>query len=157
MAIDDEDFFATVARHLVGGLLQQSELQVAAIGHGSRLVAGFGDLAKIIFGEDDGIFLLGGVQRGIADVKQVGAQRQMRTMLLKDAEGQQAGSLGTLDAFAKVGRGEFFPMDGELASGRVLSLQDLRQSNDGGEKHNCEDRKEPTAELNHEISLGGEF
>ena len=88
VAVDDDYFLAAVARHLVGGFLQQGELHLAAVGDGSGLVAGFGDLSEIIFGEDDGVFLLGGVQRGVADVEQIGAQRQMRSVLLQDAEGQ---------------------------------------------------------------------
>jgi hypothetical protein len=35
----------------------------------------------------------------------------MRAMLFKDAEWQQARSLRSLNAFAKIGSGEFFPMD----------------------------------------------
>jgi hypothetical protein len=39
-------------------------------------------------------------------------------MLFKDAEWQQAGGLRSVNAFAKIGGGEFFPMDGELRSWR---------------------------------------
>src|SRR5579862_7801095 len=75
VSVDDQNFLAAVAGHLVGGFLQQCELQAAAVGHGSRFVTRFGDLAEIIFGEDNSIFLLGGMQRGVADIQQVGAER----------------------------------------------------------------------------------
>ena len=50
VAVDDQNFLAAVARHFVGGFLQESELHVAAVGHGAGLVLGLGDLAEIIFG-----------------------------------------------------------------------------------------------------------
>ena len=98
---------------------KQRELQVAAVGHGSGFVAGFGDLAEIVFGEDDGVLLLGGVQRGVAHVEQIGAERQVRAVLLQDAEREQAGSLRAMNAFAKVGGGEFFPVHGKLGASRI--------------------------------------
>src|SRR5579864_1924596 len=75
MAVDNQNFLAAVARPLVGSLLQQGELKAAAVRHGSGFVTCLCDLAEIIFGENDGILLVGGVQRGVADVKQVGAER----------------------------------------------------------------------------------
>ena len=94
----------------------------AAVGHGARLVLRFGNLAEIIFRKHDGVLLLGRVQRGVAHVEQIGAQRQMRPVLLQDAERQQARSLRTVDAFAKIGGGEFLPVD------RKLGRRRLRQS-----------------------------
>ena len=117
MAVDDENFLAAVARHLVGGFLQQRQLQVAAVGDGSGLVARFGNLAEIIFGEDDGVFFLGGVQRGVTHIEQIGAQGQVRPVFFQNAEGQQASSLRTMNALAEVGGGQFFPVDGELDGG----------------------------------------
>ena len=103
VAIHDDYFFAAVARHLVGGFLQQGELHVAAVGDGSGLVARFGNLSKIIFGEDDGVLPLGGVQRGVTHVQQISAQRQMRPVFLQDAEGEQTGALRAADSFAEIG------------------------------------------------------
>ena len=123
VAVDDQDFLAAVAGHLVGGFLQQGELQVAAVGHGAGLVPRFSDLAEIVFGEDDGVFLLGGVQRGVADVEQIGTERQVRAVLFEDSEGEQARSLRAANTFAKVGGGEFFPVDGELGRGRGLRVE----------------------------------
>ena len=116
VAVDDQDFLAAVAGHLVGGFLQQGELQVAAVGHGAGLVPRLGDLAEIIFGENDRVFFFGGVQRGVADVEQIGAERQMRAVLFENAEGQQACSLRAMNALAEIGGGEFFPVNGELRS-----------------------------------------
>src|SRR6266571_5865328 len=122
MAVDDQDFLAAVAGHFVGGFLQQGELQVAAVGHGSRLVASLGDLAEIIFGKYDYVLLLGGVQRGVTHIKQIGAERQVWTMLFQNSEGEKTCPLGAMNAFAEVGGGEFFPVDGEF-SGRRCSLR----------------------------------
>jgi len=35
-------------------------------------------------------------------------------VFFQDAEGEQACALGAVNAFAEVGGGEFFPVDGEL-------------------------------------------
>jgi len=51
VAVDDDHFLAAVASHLVGGFLQQGELHPAAVSHGSGLVTGFGNLAKIYSGK----------------------------------------------------------------------------------------------------------
>ena len=94
----------------------------------------FGNLSEIILGEDDGVFLLGGVQRGIADVEQVGAEREMRSVFLQDAEGQQARALRAMNAFAEVGGSEFLPVDGELGRGRSFLSPGARrwEKSDGG-------------------------
>jgi hypothetical protein len=54
------------------------------------------------------------MQRGIAHVEEIGAERQVRSVFLKNAEGEQAGALRAVNAFAKVGSGEFLPVDGEF-------------------------------------------
>src|SRR5277367_3146498 len=41
VAIHDDDFFAAVAGHFVGGFLQQLQLQIGAVGDGTGLVLGF--------------------------------------------------------------------------------------------------------------------
>ena len=75
-------------------------------------MARFGDLAEIIFGEDDCVFLVGGVQRGVTHIEQIGAERQVRTVLLQDSEREQTRSLGAANPFAKVGGSQFFPVHG---------------------------------------------
>ena len=90
MAIDDEDFFAAVARHFVGGFLEELQLEIAAIGDGAGLVFGFKNLAEIIFGKYDRVFLFGGVQRCVADVEEIGAKGQMWAVLFENAEGEKA-------------------------------------------------------------------
>ena len=114
VAVDDDHFLAAVARHLVGSFLQQGELHLAAVRDCSRLVAGFGNLSEVIFREDNGVFLLGGVQRGVTHVKEIGAEREVRPVFLQDAEGEQASALRTVNTFAEIGGSEFFPVDGEL-------------------------------------------
>jgi hypothetical protein len=130
VTVDDQNFLAAVAGHLVGGFLQQGELQGAAVGHGAGLVLGFGDLAEIVFGENDGVFLLGGVQRGITDIEKVGAERKMWAVLFQDSEGEQARPLGAMNSFAKVGGGEFFPVDRKL--GRNLRLTETGKGQKSG-------------------------
>src|SRR6266851_2846039 len=135
VAIHYDDLLAAVARHFIRSLFEKRELHFAAVGHGSGLVLGFGNLSEIIFRENDCVLLFGSVQRGVAHVQQIGSERQMRAMLFKDAEWQQAGSLRSLNALAKIGSGEFFPMDGELGlrrgglrSGRMRPSQHLDQN-----------------------------
>jgi len=63
----------------------------------------------------------------------------MRSVLLQDAEGKQAGSLRAMNAFAEIGSGEFFPLNGELRwrdalRGRELgSAQNREQGGKDGE------------------------
>ena len=114
VAVDDEDFLAAVARHLLHRFLQQRELRAQAVGNGSGLLLGFEDLAEIVFGEDDGVFLLDGVHHGEADIEEVGAERKMRTMLFDDADGEHADALRLVDGLHEVGGGELFPLGGEL-------------------------------------------
>ena len=114
VAIDDEDFLAAVARHLLHRFLQQRELRAQAVGDGSGLLLRFEDLSEVILGENDGVFLLDGVHHGEADIEQVGAERKMRAVLLDDADGEHADSLRLVDGLHEVGGGEFFPLGGEL-------------------------------------------
>jgi hypothetical protein len=100
-------------------------------------VAGFGNLAEIVFGKDDGVFLLCSVQRRVAHVQQIGTKRQMRSVLLEDSERQQACALCAMNAFAEVAGGELFPVnDGdELACAETKQTVSVRQaSNNIAEK-----------------------
>jgi hypothetical protein len=47
VAVYDQDFLAAISGHLVGDCLKQRQLQIAAVGDGTRLVAGLGDLAEV--------------------------------------------------------------------------------------------------------------
>src|SRR5947209_17672262 len=114
MAIDDQHLLATVARHLIRGLLQQLELQRQAVGHCTRLVLGLEDLSKVVLREYHNIFLVSRGQAQITDVDQVRTQRQVGSMLLQNAEGKQTGSLRALDGLNEVGRGKFLPPRREL-------------------------------------------
>ena len=135
MTVHDQDLLAAVARHLVGGLLQQGQLKPAAIGHGAGLVLRFRDLSEVVFGKNDDVFLFRGVQSGITHVEQIGAQGEVRSMLLDDSEWQQTRALRTLDAFAEISGGEFFPVHGELAGGsRGLRLGARHKNNKSSKK-----------------------
>lgn len=135
VAVDDDDFLAAVAGHFVGGFLEKFELEFAAVSDGAGFVFGFEDLAEEILREDDSVFLFGGVQRGVADVEQVRAEREMRAVLFENAEGEQASALGLGDGGAKIGGGEFFPTDGEFG---------LRTSGNGAQEKGgeCKDATE---------------
>src|SRR5262249_28239909 len=111
MAVDDQDFLAAIARHLVGRFLEQRQLQAAAVGHGAGFMLGLGNLSKIVFGEYDRVFLIGRVQRSVAHVEEIGAERKMRAVFLENAERKQADSLGAMNTFPEVRSREFFPMD----------------------------------------------
>ena len=102
VAVDDEDFLAAVAGHLVGGFLEKLELEIAAVGDGAGFVLGFEDLAKIVFRKNDGVFLLGGVKRGVADVQKIGAERKMRAVFFENAEGEDTDAFGLSDGVAEV-------------------------------------------------------
>jgi hypothetical protein len=114
MAVDDENFLATVARHFVGRLLQKSELQIAAVGNRARFVLGFENLPKIIFGKDDGEFLLDGVQRSVPNVEKVRSERKMRAVLFQYAERQDADAFRLGDGVPEIGGGELFPFWGKF-------------------------------------------
>ena len=85
-----------------------------AVGEGAGLLLRFEDLAEVVLGEDDGVFLLHGVHHGEANVEQIGAERQVRAVLFDDAEGQHAHPLRLVDGLNEVRGGEFFPLGGEL-------------------------------------------
>src|SRR6266576_2810865 len=125
VAVHDDDFLAAVARHLVGGFLQQFQLELHTVGHRTGLVLRFKNLSEIIFWKNDGEFLLGGMQRRKANVEEIGSQRKMRSMLLQNAEREQARSFRLLNRRAKVSGGELFPFHGKLrlAAGRSGSEQ----------------------------------
>jgi hypothetical protein len=97
VAVDDDDLFAAVAGHLGDCLLEESELGGEAVSDGAGLLAGFEDLAEIILGEDDGVFVFDGVEDGEADVEEVSAEGEVGTVLLDNAEGEDACALGLMD------------------------------------------------------------
>ena len=113
VAVDDQDLLAAVARHFVGGFLQEFKLYVRAVGDGSRLVAGFEDLPEIVSREDHGVFLLGAALSDPAHVDEVRPERQLRAMLLNDAEGEDARAPGLLDGFDEISGGEFLPVNAQ--------------------------------------------
>src|SRR5256884_6954574 len=65
------------------------------------------------------------MQRRKANVEEIGSQRKMRSMLLQNAEREQARSFRLLNRRAKVSGGELFPFHGKLrlAAGRSGSEQ----------------------------------
>src|SRR5438128_10678408 len=73
-----------------------------AVCHGSGLVFGLENLAEVVLRKDHCVLLVGSVQRGIAHIKQISAQRQVRAMFLQNAERQQACALGLLNSATKV-------------------------------------------------------
>ena len=114
MAVHDQNFLAAVARHLVCGFLQKIQLKMRAVCHGSGLVFGLENLAEVVLRKDHCVLLVGSVQRGIAHIKQISAQRQVRAMFLQNAERQQACALGLLNSATKVRGSQFFPMGREF-------------------------------------------
>src|SRR5260370_37422490 len=111
VAVDDQDFLAAVASHLVRGCLKQCQLQIATVGNGAGLMTRLGDLAEIILREDHGILLLSRMQCRVTRIEQIGANRHVRSMLLENAEWQQARALRTLDHLEEVWSRQFLPMD----------------------------------------------
>ena len=73
--VDDDDFLAAVARHLVGGFLEQLQLKFHAVRDGAWLVLGFKNLAKIIFRKNDSEICLHSRQRHVPDIQKIGSQR----------------------------------------------------------------------------------
>src|SRR5438477_355745 len=90
--------------------------------HGSRLVLGLENLAKVVLGKDHGVLLIDSVQRGIAHIEQISSERQVRAMFLQNAKRQQACTLRLLDGAAEVRGSQFFPM------GRELGLRPQRRA-----------------------------
>lgn len=113
VAVDDDDLPAAVAGHLIGGFLEEFELQFRAVSHRAGFMPGFEDLAEVVFGKDDRVLLPGTVKRGVADIDQIRAQRQMRPVLLDDAKGQQACALGLLNRGGEIPGREFLPIHRE--------------------------------------------
>ena len=93
VTIHDDDLLATIARHLVGGFLQELQLHLGAVSDRAGFMHGFKDLPEVIFGKHYSVFLLGGVQTDVANIQQIGAQGQVSTMLLQNAEWQQASTV----------------------------------------------------------------
>src|SRR5579864_306264 len=110
VAVYDDDLLAPVARHLVGGFLQQFQLHVAAVGDGAGLVPRLKNLPKIIFWKHNCILLLGRMEGCITDVEQVSAYWQMRSMLFQYSEGQQACSTGVVNRLHKIWRRKILPV-----------------------------------------------
>lgn len=69
ITIHDDDFLTPVPRHLVGAFLQQVQLQLPAAGNRAGFVAGFKDLAKVVFRKNYSILLISGVQSGVANIR----------------------------------------------------------------------------------------
>src|SRR6266478_3985770 len=115
VAVYYDYFFAAVASHFIGGFLQQVQLQIHAVCNCSGLVLGFKNLAEIIFGEDYRIFLRRGLQRNVAHIQQISAERKMRSVFFQNAKGKKACALGLLDSRTKIRGGELLPFGGELA------------------------------------------
>src|SRR2546425_5660837 len=74
VAVDDDDFLAAVARHLIGGFLKQFQLEFQTVGDRAGLVLGLKNLTEVVLGKNHRVFLRGGVQRRIAHVQEVRAQ-----------------------------------------------------------------------------------
>ena len=115
VAVHDDNFLAAVARHFVRGFLQKFQLQLHAVGHRAGLVLGLKNLAKIIFRENHGKFLLGCMQSGVANVQKIRSQRQMRPVLFQDSKRKQARPFRLLNRLAKIFRRQLFPFHGKLA------------------------------------------
>src|SRR3989442_567032 len=131
VAVHDDDFLAAVARHFVGSFLEELKLKRKAVGDGSGLLFGLEDLTEVILGKNDGVLLLDGVKGGIADVEQIGAEREMGPVLFEDTEGKQARALSLLHAFAKIRGGELFPMSWGVCLGPP---REGRQQSEAGHK-----------------------
>jgi len=95
VAVDDDHFLCSRCEPSRRRFLQQGELHPAAVSHGSGLGDGLRQFwLKIIFGKGQSRYSFSAAcSGGITDVQQIGAEREMRSVLLQDAEGKQAGSL----------------------------------------------------------------
>src|SRR5882724_3826306 len=130
MTVDDDDFLAPVAGHLVRGFLQEFKLQMQAVSDGSRLVPSLKDLRCEVLRKDDGEFLLGRMQRSIPNVQQVVAQGQMQSVFLQNPYWQKACVLGLTNGLHKVRRSQLLPLHG-----RRLSRRDARHEQHDKEKN----------------------
>src|SRR5260370_36612677 len=109
MPIHDETFLASIARHLIGCLLQQFQLQLGTVSDGSGLVFGFKDLTEIVLGKNNRILLLDAVLDGITYIDEIVAKRQVWPMFLDDPERQYACALRFLKALLKFSGGHLLP------------------------------------------------
>ncbi len=109
MAVYNDDFFAAVAGHFVGGCLQKFHLNFGGIRDSSGLVASLRNLAKIIGRKDHGVFLLGCLQGCIPDVNEIRADGKLGAVFLQNAKGEKADALRLMDGLNKVRAGELFP------------------------------------------------
>ncbi len=113
MPIHDENFLASIASHFIGCLLQQFQLQLGAVSQSSRLVFRFKDLTEVVLGKNNRILLLDAVLDGMADIDEIVAKRQVRTMLFDDPERQYACALPFLKALLKFMGSHLLPFHGE--------------------------------------------
>src|SRR5271154_3879991 len=75
------------------------------------------------------------MQRRVADIEKVGADRHMWPMLLQNAKRQEARTLRTFDSFDEVRPRQFFPADRQFGRrGRGLRLRELSYSEDRAQK-----------------------
>ena len=84
---------------------------------------GFENLAEVVLGEHDRKLILRGVQRNVADIDQIVAERQMRSVLFEDPEGQQTSLLRLLDGQFKIACRQFVPLCGKGFDRKVKSLR----------------------------------
>jgi len=62
----------------------------------------FKNLTEIVFRKRrTGVFLLDRMERGVADVEEIGAERKMRAVFFKNAEGKNANAFGLSDGVAE--------------------------------------------------------
>ncbi len=109
VAVHNENLLAAVARHLLHRFLEQRELCLQAVGHRSGLLLSLKDLAEIILGKHDCILLPHRVENRESNIEQVGSQRQVRSVLLEDPEGQHTNPLRLMNRLDKVGPGKLLP------------------------------------------------
>ena len=109
-----DDFLAAVARHLIRGFLEQLQLQFHAVRYGARLVLRFKNLPEVIFGKNQGKFLLRRVQSRLANIQKIRSQRPMRPMLFQNAEKQQTCSFRLPNRGAEIFRRRRFSLRGKL-------------------------------------------
>src|SRR6202021_132173 len=100
----------------------------------------FGYLSKVILREDHGILILGRMQRRVTHIDQIGAKRHMWSMLLYNAERQQAHALRALDGLDKIRTRQFFPMNRQfdlLWTGLRLRLPSRVQARTQKKQNSC--------------------
>src|SRR5205823_5481270 len=70
VAVNDQNFLAAIASHLVRSCLKQCQLQIAAVSDGTGLMTCLRDLPKIVLRENHSVLLLSGVQSSIPRIEQ---------------------------------------------------------------------------------------